>query len=179
MWLGLAGRQIVTKKSNQHRRHSWMPIVCAMTLSIVVAACAQTSRPNQGTGVAATSDPLVLSGVGYTQGDATTQASNSKAPPASADIVAAPAGGAVEQMVSSTPLPQTEPAPAASAITASQQDLSPPATAGPGPATTADGYPNINLTPKQPQSSLLTPEERAKLIEELNALAGRSGAATQ
>jgi hypothetical protein len=43
------------------------------------------------------------------------------------------------------------------------------------PVATADGYPNINITPQpnQPQSKLLTPEERAKLIEELNALAGR------
>jgi hypothetical protein len=43
------------------------------------------------------------------------------------------------------------------------------------PATTADGFPNINVAPQQPQQSkLLTPEERAKLIEELNALAGKS-----
>jgi hypothetical protein len=42
-----------------------------------------------------------------------------------------------------------------------------------GPAVDAKGFPNINVQPPQPTAQLLTPEERAKLIAELNALAGR------
>jgi hypothetical protein len=157
-------------------------------LSIVVSACVQTPRtdarlpePNQDTGVAATSGPLVLNGVAYARGDATTQSTNSKPSP-NADVVAVPASGVPEAVVSSTPLPSNDPGPATPPVTASQpatpsvtasQPASPPAS----PVTTADGYPNINLAPKQPQTKLLTPEERAKLIEELNALARRSGAA--
>lgn len=152
-------------------------------LSIVVSACVQTSRTgsglpeNQGAGVVATSDPLVLNGVTYTQG-AVTQPSNSSPPP-TAGVVPVPAGNEPGPAVSSTPLPQSAPAPPPPVI-ASQPNVPPVPTtqpdAQPVPVTTADGYPNINLTPQQPQSKLLTPEERAKLIEELNALAGRSGA---
>jgi hypothetical protein len=154
-------------------------------LSIVVSGCVQTSRtgtpvaePNQATGAVATSDPLVLNGVGYTQGHAATQPSDSR--PANADV-AVPAAVAPEPVVSSTPLPQTGPTSTTPPVAASQPNASAPAPATqtdaqPVPVTTADGYPNINLTPQQPQSKLLTPEERAKLIEELNALAGRPNA---
>jgi hypothetical protein len=147
-----------------------------------MAACAQTSgnnarlaQPNPSSGVVATSDPLVLSGVAYTQGDAATQSKKSPEPPPNTDIIAVPAGGATEPVVSSTPLPATDPALIMPSVTAGQPDA--PLQPLPAPVTTADGYPNINVAPKQPQSKLLTPEERAKLIEELNALAGRSGAA--
>ena len=171
----------MTIKSKKHRKPIW-GLVCAAMLSIVVSACVQTSRtgsrlaePSQDSSVVATSDPLVLNGVAQTQGNATTQSSTSRPPP-NANIVGVPATGAAEPVSSSTPLPQTVPAPTAPAVTVSQPNASPAPTTQPVPVTTADGYPNINLTPQQPQSKLLTPEERAKLIEELNALAGRSGA---
>jgi|GEM_PF-3641641 len=155
-------------------------------LPLVVSACVQTSRtgsqlaePSQDSGVIATSDPLVLNGAAPTQGNAATQSSNSR-PPQNADIVAVPAVGAPEPVASSAPPPQTGPASTAPPVAASQPNASPALANQPDaqavPVTTADGYPNINLTPQQPQSKLLTPEERAKLIEELNALAGRSGA---
>jgi hypothetical protein len=41
------------------------------------------------------------------------------------------------------------------------------------PAVDNKGFPNINVAPPQPTAQLLSPEERAKLIAELNALAGR------
>ena len=180
----------MTTKRDPCRWHHRVPIVCGAMLSIVVAACVQTPRTNsrlpesdQGAGVAAISDPLVLNGVAYRQGDATRQSNGSNAPPPNADIVAAPAGGTSAPVVSSTPLPSSDPALTVTPAAAGQPDVSSPATASQAsapsavsaPTTTADGYPNINLAPKQPQSDLLTPEERAKLIEELNALAGRSG----
>lgn len=167
----------MTTKSKKHRRPNW-GLICAAMLSIVVSGCVQASRtgtrlaePNQATGAVATSDPLVLNGVAYTQGHAATQPSNSRSS-ANADVVAVPSAVAPEPVVNSTPLPQTGPASTAPSGTASQPNAS-QTDAQPVPVTTADGYPNINLTPQQPQSKLLTPEERAKLIEELNALAGR------
>jgi hypothetical protein len=106
-------------------------------------------------------------------------AHSNKSPPPStnADIVGVPTGGAPEPIVSATPLPPTDPSLAAPSATAIEPTASPPPGIPSAPITTADGFPNINLAPKQPQSKLLTPEERAKLIEELNALAGRPGAA--
>jgi hypothetical protein len=41
------------------------------------------------------------------------------------------------------------------------------------PAVDAKGFPNINVPPRQPTAQLLSAEERARLIAELNALAGR------
>jgi hypothetical protein len=38
-------------------------------------------------------------------------------------------------------------------------------------SATPDGYPNINQVPQQPKGKLLTPEEKAKVIAELEALA--------
>lgn len=174
---------MVTTKSKKYRRPKW-GLICAAMLSIVVSACVQASRtgsrlaePNQGPDAVATSDPLVLNGVAYTQSGAATQPGNSRPPP-NADVIAVPAAG--EPAVNSTPLPQTSPEPTTPPVAVSQPNAAPaPATQAdtqPVPVTTADGYPNINLTPQQPQSKLLTPEERAKLIDELNALAGRPGA---
>jgi len=185
MRLGSAGDSVTTKRK-WYRRPKW-GLICAAMLSVVVSGCVQASRtgtrlpePNQGTGAVATSDPLVLNGVAYAQGHAATQPNNSRPPP-NADVVAVPAAVAPEPVASSAPLPQSGPPPTTPPVTATQPNASPaaPATqtnAQPVPVTTADGYPNINLTPQQPQSKLLTPEERAKLIDELNALAGRSGA---
>jgi hypothetical protein len=104
-----------------------------------------------------------------------TQSKKSSPPPQNTDIIAVPSGRAPEPIVSATPLPPTDPALTLPPVAASQPNVPPPTQAA--PVATADGYPNINLAPKQPQSKLLTPEERAKLIEELNALAGRPSAA--
>jgi hypothetical protein len=172
----------VAKTFGQRWRDNWVPTV-GMMLSIVLSGCVQSSGPSSqlaqpGPAAPATSDPLVLSGVAHTQGDAVTQASRSPPPPPNADIVAVPPGGAPEPVVSSTPLPPTDAALAMPPVTPSEPAAQAPGPAPPSaaPVTTADGYPNINIAPKRPQSQLLTPEERAKLIEELNALAGRPGA---
>ncbi|MBN8995721.1 MAG: hypothetical protein J0H94_10885 [Rhizobiales bacterium] len=42
-----------------------------------------------------------------------------------------------------------------------------------------DGFPNINAPPPEPTGKLLTPEERARVISELEALKNRQGVAPQ
>ena len=42
-----------------------------------------------------------------------------------------------------------------------------------------DGFPNINSPPPEPSGKLLTPEERARVISELEALKNRQGVAPQ
>lgn len=42
-----------------------------------------------------------------------------------------------------------------------------------------DGFPNINSPPPEPTGKLLTPEERARVISELEALKNRQGVAPQ
>ena len=56
----------------------------------------------------------------------------------------------------------------------------PPASSEPrAAATDAPGsYPNINAVPDQPKSKLLSPEEKARVIVELEALAKAQGPAT-
>lgn len=175
-------------RTKQRLQEKSAPKIAVPLLCIVLSACVQPAgtnarltEPSPEAGVAATSDPLVLSGVAYTEGDAPGRADASSPAAANADVVAEPSGGTPEPVVSSTPLPPTDPAPASPTVRAAESSASTTDTAAaasqPAPAATADGYPNINITPqpRQPQGKLLTPEERAKLIEELNALAGRSG----
>lgn len=171
----------MTPKSRQCGRHSFVPSMGVAMLSVALCACSQTagtdsrlSKASPGSDVVATSDPFVLSGVAYTQGDAVTQSKKSPPPLENADIVTVPAGKGPEPVVSETTLPPTDPALTMPSVPAGQPNV--PTQTQSTPVTTADGYPNINIAPKQPQSKLLTPEERAKLIEELNALAGRPGA---
>jgi hypothetical protein len=159
---------------------SWLPILCATVLSTALAGCVQSTAtktkkapPLPEIAAVATGEPVVLSGAAYTEGNLTTPPAPN-APPATTDIVPVQPGTTPEPVVASTP----PPAPAL--ITA---PTIPPAPEAPlpevplVPATTADGFPNINVAPRQPEGQLLTPEERAKLIAELNALAGRPSGA--
>ena len=45
------------------------------------------------------------------------------------------------------------------------------------PKTDDDGFPNINLPPQQPEGTLLAPDERKRIIDELEALRDRQNAA--
>jgi hypothetical protein len=74
------------------------------------------------------------------------------------------------------PAPTTKAAPTQVISAPSPVGVTPTITAAgdvSAPAVDAKGFPNINAAPRQPTAQLLTPEERAKLIAELNALAGR------
>jgi hypothetical protein len=149
-------------------------------MSAAVAGCVQSSatntkkaQPAPEVSAVATGAPVVLSGVAYTEGNlATPPAPNAPPtpPPATTDVVPAQPGTVPEPVVASTP----PPAPALiTAPTVPPDPVAPSPEVPQVPTTTADGFPNINVPPRQPGGQLLTPEERAKLIAELNALAGR------
>jgi hypothetical protein len=121
----------------------------------------------------------------------TMPAANPTPPPPSAPppvVASAPPKTEPLPGLMAAPPPQTEPLPGLTApATMKTPVISAPSPAGvtpsmptigatgevSGPAVDAKGFPNINVQPPQPTAQLLTPEERAKLIAELNALAGR------
>jgi hypothetical protein len=156
-----------------------LPILCATVLSTALAGCVQSTatntkkaQPVPEIAAVATGEPVVLSGAAYTEGSLTTPpAPNAPpTPPATTDIVPVQPGTTPAPVVASTP----PPAPALITAPTIPPDPEAPLAEVPLiPATTADGFPNINVPPRQPGGQLLTPEERAKLIAELNALAGR------
>jgi hypothetical protein len=163
------------------RAHPWLQVLCASALSATLAGCVQSSgtdarkaKPAPEVSAVATGGPVVLSGVAYTEGNLSTPPGPNApaAPPAtSSDIV--PPGTPPEPVVASTPVPPPAPALITAPTVPPDPEAPPPAVLPPVGATTADGFPNINVPPRQPEGQLLTPEERAKLIAELNALAGR------
>jgi hypothetical protein len=53
------------------------------------------------------------------------------------------------------------------------------ATSGAESRPNAGAYPNINVVPPEPKGKLLTPEEKAKVIAELEALARSQGASME
>jgi len=53
------------------------------------------------------------------------------------------------------------------------------AAAAPATGATAGAYPNINQVPQEPKSNLLSPEEKAKVIADLEALARSQEAAVE
>lgn len=55
----------------------------------------------------------------------------------------------------------------------------PPASGASAPAATAGGFPNLNQVPADQKSKLLTPEEKAKVIADLEALAKSQEAAIE
>lgn len=145
-------------------------------------------QPRAAVVAVATEDPVVLSGALYTEGKVTpprVARAPSPAPVASAPPARAVASAPTPPAVAPTP---TRPL-IDSRIVARPAVGGPTPNAGTGPippsrspietdAPTAAAveekeFPNINVTPAQPGAKLLTPEERAKLITELNALAAR------
>jgi hypothetical protein len=147
---------------------------CAVALSFALSACVQSTGASTGSGgptvaagAVATSEPVVLSGAAYTDADPMTTSSVTAAPRSTTDIVPVPASapGVTTATISSSKPPVA--ASSSPAATPSTVQSSAPA------IVSADEYPNVNITPPQPDGKLLTPEERAKLIAELNALAAR------
>ncbi len=73
----------------------------------------------------------------------------------------------------------TVPAPRSGVATRAPMAITPSAEtadAEPAPAATTNGYPNLGAPPEQPKSKLLTPEEKAKVIADLEALAKKQSA---
>lgn len=141
-------------------------VACAIALPVFVTGCTQHSemstaqvQPRPATAVAATADPVVLSGVAYAPEEV-------MASPAQTSIALSPANSAIVEAPAA--LVETIPIPPPSPVIASA-----PVSAPPVNAIDHNGFPNINVQPAPSRDPLLTPEERAKLIAELNALAKR------
>jgi len=150
---------------------SLAPAICVVALTFALSACAQSTATNGGltaVNAPATTDPVLLSGATYTEADPTTTSSVSVASPSTADIVPA-AGKQPTPVILASPVPP--PAPTAASQPPATETAEAQTTTR--PVTTAEEYPNVNIAPRQPDGKLLSPEERAKLIAELNALADR------
>jgi hypothetical protein len=106
----------------------------------------------------------MLSGAAHTEADPMTTSTVLAAPPP------AHSTGVVPVAASVPPPPVTEKTPAPP-VSAAAPPPTGPSTAGAPVA--ADEFPNVNVAPPQPDGKLLTADERAKLIAELNALAAR------
>jgi hypothetical protein len=165
-------------------------LLCAAAASLILAGCVQSTansppaiQPGPVAAPVTTGEPVVLSGAYMAQEQAqgaasvpptaapATMASSDPAPPArSPDPVIAPA-------LSPPPVQPSVQSPPIAAAPPPQVTAPAPQAATPPPpvaSTRADGYPNINIPPAQPGGGkLLSAEERAKLIAELNALASR------
>jgi len=167
------------RPNGQGLRH-WL---CAVSASLLMAGCVQSTtgnpsamQPEPVMAPAAAGDPVVLSGASL--------AGQQPAPPsaaaASASRVPAPAprpSSDVAQTVESpdpvvmTPNPPVTPPPV---VATSAPSPAPVPAASPVASNAAEDYPNINIPPPEPAGQLLSPEERARLIGELNALANRN-----
>jgi hypothetical protein len=127
-------------------------------------------------------------------------ASPGAAPDASAQAAAAPADatpvnvGTIDAAAGAQPAPvkpkkpakvaaqpAAEPAMAPAAFAEPKAEVGEPEKVPPVPVKTVrdDGFPNINAPPPEPSGKLLSPEERARVIAELEALKNRQGVAPQ
>ena len=123
---------------------------------------------------AAASDPVVLSGASLAvQEQPSTPASAAPPVPAPAPKPSSDVAQTVESPdpVVMTPNPPVTPPPV---VAASAPSPAPVPAASPVASNAAEDYPNINIPPREPAGQLLSPEERARLIGELNALANRN-----
>jgi hypothetical protein len=160
------------------RRVSLFAISAVFALG--TAACVPGGSSEFSKPVAATSEPVVLNGAeGAAAGSAEASAAPAKAtPPADG---AAPADRTPAVAVAPADEPKAADGGAKDAAAAFAATPEPAATAAVGavevPAKNAAGYPNINIPPKEPQGALLPPDERARVISELQALAKRQAGA--
>ena len=142
-----------------------------LVLALAMSGCMQTTAENfaKPAGPAA-GNPFVLS-----------SAAGGKAPPPAAAGEPAPSNNETAAPVAMAKEP-SPPADTAAVITqpaatATSEPL-PVSAPAPGPAgaaapagsQTANSYPNINIAPQQPNGTLLPPDERARIISELEAL---------
>jgi hypothetical protein len=136
----------------QERRLPYPAAVFVVGLGLALSGCAYSmSEFAQSSPVEAPAAPVVLSDAVPTPSVAPT-------------LTVAPTALAEEE---APPLPRTAPA-------QPSDD-----TASVAPQVAAVGYPNINAVPPKSKGKLLTPEEKAKVIADLEALARTQGKETE
>jgi hypothetical protein len=167
--------------------HSMSLIALCALFATVGTGCVppESSQFNKPVASAApTSGPVILNGAGgkISAPSGKTDAKGAPVaaaapvpPPDPAETGAAkteePARRAAGPVLAAKPLP---PEPETPAVAAAPPD--PAATPADAAITkNADGYPNINMPPKEPPSSLMPADERARVISELEALRKKSG----
>ncbi|MCP4384187.1 MAG: hypothetical protein GY798_22720 [Hyphomicrobiales bacterium] len=137
---------------------------------LVLGGCMQTTTGNLAQPPAA-GNPLVLNSAPQTPDGvpdpnagpaAATAASGGPAASTPEPIPATAAPAATEPLAVAAPDRQTAPVAAPASATISS-------------AKTENGYPNINVTPAQPGGVLLPPDERKRIISELEALRAGQG----
>ncbi len=154
------------RKAKRPKRGLALP--ASLVLALGLSACVQTTT-NLTQPAPLAGNPMLLNttpdGVAAADG-AASAAKQPEPPPATAakatptPVVAAPAPAPAQPTVAATP-----PKPvAATPIPVSATEEAP-----------SKGYPNINVVPPQPEGTLLPPDERAKIISELEALRAKQG----
>lgn len=150
-------------------------LVVVALVALAAGGCMQSKTSTATAPAPAVATPLVLNSgkadrlpIANPAKPAPATASATPAPASAPKAVAAPAAG---------PAPAVTETPAASppaAVTTSTEPL-PTEAPAPPPAVKKDaaGFPNISAPPDQPAGTLLSPEERQKVIAELEALRNR------
>lgn len=164
----------------------WRSLAC-VALAVAMSGCVQTTADFTPPTTAATTAPIVLNDAaagphpaGSSAPATAPQATSSPGavttspapPPEPAATVPTPV---TKVAVMPKPVPAPPPPPVASADGTEPFPETAPSAAAPVPATTADGYPNINIPPAQPTGTLLPPDERKRIISELEALRAKQG----
>jgi len=150
-------------------QHLTLPL--CLVLALAVSGCVQTTAENFVKPAGPTAgNPLVLSSAA---GGTAPPAATPGEPAPATDTAAAPAALTNEPPPPATAAPVIK-EPVATPVSA-PEPASVPAS-GPADATvpaapqTANSYPNINVAPQEPSGTLLPPNERKRIISELEAL---------
>jgi hypothetical protein len=170
------------------------PLALFAALGVALAGCSHTttggdfSKPS----AAATSAPMDLNApadasAGSSVKTRAVTAAPAEPTPANVGTIDASAGDAPavkpkKAAKVAPPAPPDEPAVAPAAFASDPKgDPGEPEKVPPPVVKTVrdDGFPNINSPPPEPSGKLLTPEERARVITELEALKNRQGVAPQ
>jgi hypothetical protein len=134
-------------------------------LAIAASGCAQSMSEFARNGTTASADPATIAPAGQQAAAPTTR------PAVMVDETTVPMRQARSDAPMTIAPPAAELAAAEQPPTAAQ-----PAMAGQPTAKVAPSAVNLNQVPEQPKSKLLTPDEKAKVIAELEALAKKQSA---
>jgi hypothetical protein len=172
------------KTASPIRRMAPLALVAALALGL--GACSHSagsdfSKPT----AAATSAPMDLASPAA-DGKAQAAAAPTEVNPVNVGTIDAAAGAQPAPVRPKKPAkvaaqPAAEPAMAPAAFAEPRAEPGEPEKVAPPVVRTVrdDGFPNINAPPPEPAGKLLSPEERARVISELEALKNRQGVAPQ
>jgi len=157
-------------KQSTSGRRGLVATACIGGLAFALSGCAYSM--SEFAAPQSTGAPVALVDPAPDPAPDTSIATGSTAPAAAP--VAKPAPAVLVQQV-----PASASAPSPTPPTTMAADLDRPYAAGSASTVATDAYPNLNEVPVRPKDDkLLTPEEKAKVVAELEALAKAQGAPT-